>query len=1067
MPRQARPALLSPKARRAFFFAKTGSSNHKRTPPIRRKIFKASVKNKTFSEMKHNRFFQLLFTFLLCVSANILSASANPPALENNGPTAVCDEPPTMYLNTNGGASIQVDDIFHFTGEGLTYSETVLNFNCSHVGIPQTRTVTVTDINGLSASCTKTFTVADTIPPTMLCKTVTVSVTGLVDIPVQHSGLVETLSDNCPLSIVPNTFIAGCATVGTHTVTLSAQNLQGNTFTCNATIHVIEAIPALVCRAILVDLDGNDNVTVTPEQLVLQLGALGCGGDVTLSASQTIFTCADIGSNSITVTATANSGGTTTCTATVVLLPGPPPPITCHDITVSLDLGGHAFVEDIAEAQNGCFYIITNNPSLVSCADLGQIQVTATLANSCTATVTVVDDMPPTIGCKNATVNLNAGGNATITPTDVFGFGFDNCGTVTPLSVSPNTLTCANAGANTVTLTATDGHGNNATCTATVTIVEDIPPTVTCKSITVNLGSTGSVTISTTAVYDSGNDNCGGIVSPDSVTPHTFTCSNLGANTVTLTVSDQAGNTATCTATVVVSENTAPVIACPANLTVAAGSACTATVGTHTPVSLSDNCTPSGSLTVTQSPAANTVLSGHNDVETVTLTATDGSGNTKNCQFSVTLKDVTQPTFSSVPAHVTVQCNSVPVIGTALASDNCSGVTVAYNGQTTTSGACTDTYLITRQWTATDAAGNTRTATQRINVVDTQKPAFTTTPAHLTVQCDAVPAPVSPAATDNCDASVAVTYNGQTQTNGACPNAYTITRTWTAADNCGNTKTVTQRITVVDNGKPVFTTFPGNTTIACSDAIPPVGSPTASDACGSATVTYLGQTTANSQCPGTYQIKRTWRATDACGNSTAATQTIQVVDNSAPVFVTVPAAATIECGQNLPPLGNPTATDACGGYVQITYLGQVPSGNDCEAGYTVTRSWQAADLCGNTATASQVITVQGNDFDNPQGGEDRAEDATELITHRSSLIAVFPNPTTDRVWIDLTGISTEPATVSIFSDYGQLVWEKHLDAVVEQRISVSLREAGAAAGMYTVRVQSGSTTVAKRLVLVQ
>jgi hypothetical protein len=156
--------------------------------------------------------------------------------------------------------------------------------------------------------------------------------------------------------------------------------------------------------------------------------------------------------------------------------------------------------------------------------------------------------------------------------------------------------------------------------------------------------------------------------------------------------------------------------------------------------------------------------------------------------------------------------------------------------------------------------------------------------------------------------TVAISYIGQTQTSGACPNAYTLTRRWTASDNCNNTRSISQRITVVDNGKPVFTSFPANATIACNEAPPPVGSPTASDGCGSATVTYLGQsTTVSGNCPGNYQIKRTWRATDACGNSTVATQTIQVSDTGAPVFTSVPGPITIECGDPLPPLVNPTA----------------------------------------------------------------------------------------------------------------------------------------------------------------
>jgi len=231
------------------------------------------------------------------------------------------------------------------------------------------------------------------------------------------------------------------------------------------------------------------------------------------------------------------------------------------------------------------------------------------------------------------------------------------------------------------------------------------------------------------------------------------------------------------------------------------------------------------------------------------------------------------------------------------------------------------------------------------------------------------------------------------------------------------------------------------------------------------TIAYLGQTTANSQCPGTYQIRRTWRATDACGNSTVATQTIQVSDNGAPVFTFVPGPITIECNTPLPPLVNPTASDACGGFVSITFLGNVPTGSGCET-YTITRTWRAQDLCGNTATAIQVITVQGNNY-GKEGAEDRKEDATVLKTQNSKLITAQPNPTTDRIWLDLTDFAGEAVVVSIYGELGQLVWENRIPAVEDLKLSVSLREAGAAAGIYTVSVRSASGVVAKRVVLVE
>ncbi|MEQ1743800.1 MAG: hypothetical protein ABMA02_00100 [Saprospiraceae bacterium] len=121
-----------------------------------------------------------------------------------------------------------------------------------------------------------------------------------------------------------------------------------------------------------------------------------------------------------------------------------------------------------------------------------------------------------------------------------------------------------------------------------------------------------------------------------------------------------------------------------------------------------------------------------------------------------------------------------------------------------------------------------------------------------------------------------------------------------------------------------------------------VGALTATDGCGAATVSYLGQTTVSGTCPTSYQIRRTWRVTNACGNSTAATQTILVSDSGVPVFIFVPGPLTIECTDFPPPLVNPTASDACGGYVHITFLGNEATGSDCAADYTITRTWRAA-----------------------------------------------------------------------------------------------------------------------------
>jgi hypothetical protein len=75
-----------------------------------------------------------------------------------------------------------------------------------------------------------------------------------------------------------------------------------------------------------------------------------------------------------------------------------------------------------------------------------------------TATVTVNDNMAPTAVCQNVSVNLNAGGTASVTAAQVNNNSTDNCGTVTLDGVSPSSFGCANLGANTVTLTVSDGE---------------------------------------------------------------------------------------------------------------------------------------------------------------------------------------------------------------------------------------------------------------------------------------------------------------------------------------------------------------------------------------------------------------------------------------------------------------------------------------------------------------------------------------------------------------------------------------------------------------------------------
>jgi len=96
------------------------------------------------------------------------------------------------------------------------------------------------------------------------------------------------------------------------------------------------------------------------------------------------------------------------------------------------------------------------------------------------------------------------------------------------------------------------------------------------------------------------------------------------------------------------------------------------------------------------------------------------------------------------------------------------------------------------------------TATATLNFSDKQNPTLQNIPADITISCDEeIPLPPLITAFDNCPAITIDKDETSTQGLDDCSQfAYTITRTWTAADLCGNTTSDQQNIVVQDNTPP-------------------------------------------------------------------------------------------------------------------------------------------------------------------------------------------------------------------------------------------------------------------------
>ena len=181
----------------------------------------------------------------------------------------------------------------------------------------------VSDGAGNTASCEQTVTVHDDETPMAICQDITIQLDADGNKTITVDDIDNGSHDNCgvrSLAIDRDTF--GSSDIGTNTVELTVTDINGNTATCSATVTVVEACSenlVAVARDITVQLDADGQVTISPEQVNNGSGSVCNNADlISLSLDKDTFTCDDVGTVTVVLTATQGSE-TATATALVTI----------------------------------------------------------------------------------------------------------------------------------------------------------------------------------------------------------------------------------------------------------------------------------------------------------------------------------------------------------------------------------------------------------------------------------------------------------------------------------------------------------------------------------------------------------------------------------------------------------------------------------------------------------------------------------------------------------------------------------------------------------------------------
>ena len=522
------------------------------------------------------------------------------------------------------------------------------------VGTTTPVTCTATDNGGNSANCTFPVSVSNPYPPSIKCPPNQVVSPGLgmnstacATFPFPHA------TSNCGINPTVCNVTSPVTLVGPSAayVSCTATDFSFQTATCSFKISNNDTKPpTLTCPPYTVTplsvtpTNGNAPTALAAWNFTATDGS-GIASSFCTPPSNSTFS---FGMTSVVCGATDTFGNSANCSAfNVYVYDTTPPSFACpasqnikplNATPVAQAFYSISPTDGSGVASFGCYppsgtYFNLNTANTVVCNATDSVNNTAT----CSFMITVNQNSGPSIICPGNMVLETTGGMlsapAMFSPSasDTPGVGVSAAcanasGTVFPLGVS------------TVVCTATNMFLLSSSCSFTVTVQDTIKPVMTCPPVQYAYPPPGSLTVP--AAFSASASSGAGIALFVCAPPNGTALQSTTTTYVTCTATDNFGLQSLCTFTVTVPDVTPPVISCPAGFTVTPQYGHSNVAANYALAAAIDNVAVAG--VVCTPPSGSQFQLGPNPV---TCVATDTSGNTASCMFTITVSSVTPPSI--------------------------------------------------------------------------------------------------------------------------------------------------------------------------------------------------------------------------------------------------------------------------------------------------------------------------------------------------------------------------------------------------------------------------------------